>query len=266
MSNEKIKVIVCGVSGKMGHQSAVTAQEQNDMVLVGAVDVANVGEIAGKCLADDSLNVKISSNLDEVIKEAKPDVMIDFTKGHIGPGNIIKCVENGIACVVGTTGISDEDMARIRKASEENNVPVFIAPNFSIGAVLMMNFAKEAAKYFEWAEISELHHEKKADAPSGTALMTAQMMSEVRPSFKAPESETEKVAGVRGGVYQDIHIHSIRLPGLLAHQEVLFGSLGETLKIRHDSLSRECFMAGVMLSVRKVRNLSGVVIGLDKIM
>jgi 4-hydroxy-tetrahydrodipicolinate reductase len=266
MGNEKIRVIICGVSGKMGHQSAMAVQEQNDMVPVGAVDMVNVGEIAGKCQADDTLNVRINSSLDEVIKQTKPDVMIDFTKGHTGPGNIIKCLENGIACVVGTTGISEEDMGKIHKKSEEKNVPVFIAPNFSIGAVLMMNFAKEAAKYFEWAEISELHHEKKADAPSGTALMTAQMMSEVRPDFKSPESETEKVAGVRGGVYHDIHIHSIRLPGLLAHQEVLFGSLGETLKIRHDSLSRECFMSGVMLSVRKVRNLSGVVIGLDKIM
>jgi 4-hydroxy-tetrahydrodipicolinate reductase len=266
MGNEKIKVIICGVLGKMGHQSAMAIQEQKDMVLVGAVDVSGVGQIAGKQSADDSSNIRISGSLDELIVQTKPDVMVDFTKGHIAPGNITKCLENGIACVVGTTGISDEDTNKIRKLSEEKNTPVFIAPNFSVGAVLMMNFAKEAAKYFEWAEISELHHEKKADAPSGTALKTAEMMSEVREKFQAPVGETEKVTGVRGGVYHGIHVHSIRLPGLLAHQEVLFGSLGETLKIRHDSLSRECFMPGVILSVRKVKSLSGVVIGLDKIM
>ena len=176
-------------------------------------------------------------------------------------------LEKKVSPVVGTTGLDDAAKEKIRDATEKFQTPAFIAPNFAIGAVLMMLLAKQAAKYMPDVEIIELHHDKKLDAPSGTAELTAKMISEVRNAHKQGHpDEVERLANVRGADYEGIHIHSVRLPGYVAHQEVIFGGLGQTLTIRHDSTGRDSFMPGVLLACKKVRTLSGLTIGLDKLM
>lgn len=304
MRNNKIRVIICGAAGNMGKQTARSILAQEDMSLVGCFDKDKVGEDLGELLFGKANGIKISDNLAKILDKEKPEVMVDFTCGDAAAENVLKCIENGVSCVVGATGISEKFLEKIRHESEAKGVPVLVAPNFSIGAVLMMKSAKEAAKYYDWAEIIELHHEKKMDAPSGTALRTAKLMAQEResPVLTPPPTppqggtapcppthqeggeavqllgerasrlrtmlqvEVEKIPGVRGGVSDGIRIHSVRLPGLLAHQEVICGGLGETLTIRHDSLSRECFMPGVMLAIRKVGSLEGLVTGLENIM
>ena len=173
-----------------------------------------------------------------------------------------------VKIVIGTTGLSDEQISSLKELSEKNKVSCFIAPNFSTGAVLMMMFAKQAAKYFDNAEIIELHHNQKKDAPSGTAVKTALMMSEVNPDFASGNCpETETIKGSRGGTsYSNIHIHSVRMPGYIASQEVLFGSSGQTFKIRHDSMNRECYMPGVLMAVKHVMKQPEFVYGLENIM
>ncbi len=256
---DRIKVIVCGVNGNMGKHVVRSVLSQKDMELVGGIDIKGVGKPI------EGTNIIAKEDLSLEIREKKSHVLVDFTKGDVSAKHILTALEEGVFCVVGTTGIPDEDIEKIRQKAEEKGLGVLIAPNFSIGAVLMMQFAKEAAKYYQWAEIIELHHEKKADAPSGTALRTAKLMGEVK-EFKTTDKERIKLDGVRGGIWKGIRIHSVRMPGLLAHQEVKLGSLGETLTIKHDSLSRECFMAGVMMAIRKIRHIKGLVVGLENIM
>lgn len=264
---EKIKVIVCGAAGQMGKFVVKTVLGKENMELVGAVDVGScVGADAGELATGKKIGVPVTDDIENLLKEKKPHVMVDFTRGSAAPLNIIPCLTAGCACVVGTTGISTEDMDSIFKKSDTTGVPVMVAPNFSLGAVLMMKFSKEAAKYFDWAEIIELHHENKKDAPSGTSLRTADLMCEEHGEFKSPADEFEKIPGVRGGVRGGIRIHSVRLQGLLAHQEVNLGAVGEVLKIRHDSISRESFMPGVMIAVEKIRGYNGPIEGLENIL
>ncbi len=262
----KIKVIVTGGAGRMGTMTIRTILDQANMELIGAVDVTSVGQDAGTLAGLQPCGVNITDDIHKILKEKSPEVMVDFSQGPVAGDNILACIKAGVACVVGTTGIDDEILRQVEIESLSQGVPVLLAPNFSVGAVLMMQFASQAAQHMKWGEIIELHHEKKADAPSGTALRTARMMSDVRGSFSQTADEIEKLEGARGGVYNGIHIHSVRMPGLLAHQEVRLGATGETLTIRHDSISRECFMPGVMLAVQKVKNLRGLVVGLENVM
>ena len=182
--------------------------------------------------------------------------------------NALFCLTNGINIVVGTTGLTDEQLDELRKLAASNGLGCLIAPNFSTGAVLMMKFAQIAAKYFNNAEIIELHHNQKKDAPSGTAVKTAQMMSEGNNNFTSGNcAEVETIEGARGAnSYNNIHIHSIRMPGFMASQEVILGSNGQTLKIRHDSTDRECYMPGVLLGIRYIAENKKFVYGLDNIM
>ena len=169
--------------------------------------------------------------------------------------------------MVGTTGLTEEQKAAIKAAADENDTPAFIAPNFAIGAVLMMLMSRMAAKYMPDVEIIELHHDNKLDAPSGTAVQTAAMIAEVREAHaQGHPDEEEKIAGARGAEYEGMRIHSVRLPGYVAHQEVIFGGLGQTLTIRHDSLNRASFMPGVVLAAKKVRELTSLTVGLDKLL
>ena len=193
--------------------------------------------------------------------------MVDFTRPDVVFGNVMTALAHKTSPVVGTTGLSDEQKAEIAKAAEENDTPAFIAPNFAIGAVLLMVMSRQAAKYMPDVEIIELHHDKKLDAPSGTAIQTAAMIAEVRKAHKQGNpDEFEKLEGARGADYEGMHIHSVRLPGYVAHQEVIFGGLGQTLTIRHDSMNRESFMPGVVLAAKKVRSLKGLTVGLDKLL
>lgn len=261
-----IKVLVSGAYGRMGQAVVKAVLEDNDLELVGAVDIAGDGD-AGLLAGAGECGIALTKDLEATIDAAKPQVMVDFTRPDVVFGNACLAIKKKVAPVIGTTGLSDEQKQELSDLSAEYDTPVFIAPNFAIGAVLMMLMAKQAAKYMPEVEIIELHHDKKLDAPSGTALQTAAMISEVREAHQQGNpNESEKVTGARGANVDGMHIHSVRLPGYVAHQEVIFGGLGQTLSIRHDSLNRESFMPGVCLACKKVVDLKGMVIGLDKIM
>ena len=228
-------------------------------------------EVCRAVTADDELELVAEVDLDDSPDElvsGGAQVAVDFTTPDSVKNNIRFCLDNGIHSVVGTTGLSDADRDEIAGWAASSDGNVFIAPNFAIGAVLMMDFATRAAAHFETAEIVERHHERKLDAPSGTALRTADLMNEARGGtpWKLPERETETVEGSRGGDVNGIHIHSLRLPGSVAHQEVILGTAGETLTIKHDSLDRASFMPGVVLAIKKVPQLDGLTVGLENIL
>jgi len=234
---------------------------------VAAVDQVQLGKDIGVLVGTDPLGVTVRSDLEQALKESKAQVMVDFSNPLAVMGNIQTAARCKVAGVVGTTGLTADNLQEIRTLAEKSGIGFLVAPNFAVGAILMMRFAKQAAAYLPHVEIIELHHDQKMDAPSGTALKTAEMIAEGRRS-EAPATPTvmEKVKGSRGGEFAGIHVHSVRLPGLIAHQEVIFGGQGQTLTIRHDSMSRESFMPGVMLAVRRVLSLQGLVYGLEHIL
>ncbi len=248
-----IKVAVCGALGRMGKEVVNAVLECPDTELTAKIDIAG----------NDMYHT-----IEEAHRVCDIDVLIDFTQPKSIFENAKYCLTNGIKIVIGTTGLTDEQIEKLKKLSRDNNTGCFIAPNFSTGAVLMMMFAKTAARYFDNAEIIELHHNQKKDAPSGTAIKTALMMSEAGESFTTGNCpETETVQGARGGKsYSDIHIHSVRMPGYMASQEVLFGSAGQTLTIRHDSTDRKCYMPGVLLATKYVVEKNNFTYGLENIL
>jgi len=221
-----------------------------------AVEAAKDLELAGRFEVDDELG-----------DLAGADVAVEFTTPAATVGNVLHCVRRGIHAVVGTSGWVDESLDKVRWALDTSpGTGVLIAPNFAVGAVLMMHFARQAARFYESAEVVEMHHPNKVDAPSGTAARTARLIAEAREQAGLPEmpdaTETE-LEGARGSVVDGVRVHSVRLRGLVAHQEVLFGSVGESLTIRHDSLDRASFMPGVLLGVRRVTQLPGLTVGLE---
>lgn len=261
-----ITVIVNGACGRMGQAVLKAVQEADGLELVGAVDIKG-GADTGSLVGLPANGILVETDLEALLARKKPEVMVDFTRPDVVFGNVMTALAHKTSPVVGTTGLSDEQKAEIAKAAEENDTPAFIAPNFAIGAVLLMVMSRQAAKYMPDVEIIELHHDKKLDAPSGTAIQTAAMIAEVRKAHKQGNpDEFEKLEGARGADYEGMHIHSVRLPGYVAHQEVIFGGLGQTLTIRHDSMNRESFMPGVVLAAKKVRSLKGLTVGLDKLL
>ena len=263
-----LKVLVNGACGRMGQMVVKTVLADEELELVGAVDIKahqDVGEAvgAGKC------GVAVSTDLEAALKDSGAEVMIDFTRPDVVFGNVMAALKNHVSPVVGTTGLSKAQQEEIRQTAEREDTPAFIAPNFAIGAVLLMVLSAQAAKYMPEVEIIELHHDKKLDAPSGTAVQTANMIAEVRKAHvqgNPDEKEKEGYEGARGANQEGMHIHSVRLPGYIASQEVIFGGLGQTLTLRHDTTSRESFMPGVALAAKKVRSLKGLTIGLDKLL
>lgn len=256
-----IKIGVSGALGKMGKEVVKAVCDSDDFELVCAVDVYEIDSEVCK-------GVRINGDLKSAIQISKPDIMVDFTQPKFVFENAKICLENGVRPVIGTTGLSDTQIQTLKEMTEKNNLGCFIAPNFSTGAVLMMKFAQIAAKYFDNAEIIEMHHNQKKDAPSGTAIKTAQMMAAENSNFtKGNCEETELIEGSRGGKsYSNIHIHSVRMPGYMASQEVLFGSSGQILKIRHDSVDRKCYMPGVLLASKYIANHNEFIYGLDNIL
>lgn len=260
-----IDILVNGACGRMGQAVLKAVTEDEELNLVAAVDIIG-GKDTGELIGLGANGVIVETDLKNAIASKKPQVMVDFTRPDAVFENAKTALELKVAPVIGTTGLTDENKEELRKISEANNTPIFIAPNFAIGAVLMMLMAKQAAKYLPNVEIIELHHDKKLDAPSGTAVQTAEMIKEVRKSMKQGHpDEKEKLQGARGAEVDGMHIHSVRLPGFVAHQQVIFGGLGETLTIRHDSLDRASFMPGVALACKKILGLKGMTVGLDKI-
>lgn len=267
MSDGVIRVGVCGVAGRMGSETvrALAADPMFEVVL--GVDRERQGESLREVAGPQAPDLKIQGKLGQGLDDTRPDVLVDFTHSGVAAAHGASAMERGIAVVIGTSGLSKEDVRNLEMCSRENNTPGMLVPNFAVGAVLLMKFAEAAIKWLPDVEIIELHHDQKLDAPSGTARATAERLAEARGEARLRKRvEQIKVEGVRGGTIEGIHVHSVRLRGLVAHQEVIFGGQGETLTLRHDSLDRTCFMTGVKLCVRRVRELSGFVVGMDSLL
>lgn len=262
-----IRVAVTGAAGKMGVEVLRAVAHADDMELVAAVDRQRADEpisaVAGVGLPD----LKIESRLGEALDRSQPHVLVDFTQMAAAPENCLSALRRGIAVVIGTSGLSAADLSAIRQGTADYNTPAALIPNFAVGAVLMMRFAELAAAWLPDVEIIEAHHTDKLDAPSGTATHTAERIAEARRAEPmVNKSAHEKHAGARGAKVKDVQVHSLRLPGCVAHQEVIFSGVGELLTIRHDSLDRRSFMEGVKLSIRRIRDHQGLIVGLDRLM
>jgi 4-hydroxy-tetrahydrodipicolinate reductase len=258
-----IEVIVTGAAGRMGREVVKSIGEADGMRVAAAVDPNSAGaEI------EDGMGgtVVVTGDLAEALSGPGPRVLVDFTVPSVVEATVEQALAAGVHCVVGTTGVSVDRWATLAEQAD-GGACLFVAPNFAIGAVLMMRFAQTAARYMPHVEIIELHHDRKLDAPSGTALRTAALIASARREVPAsPGRETEVSPGARGALVEGVTIHSVRLPGLVAHQEVLFGGTGQTLSIRHDSIDRSSFMPGVVLAVREVVSRHGLVVGLEELM
>jgi 4-hydroxy-tetrahydrodipicolinate reductase len=261
-----IRVGVIGACGRMGQMVCRAVAEDPELVLVAAIDRSHVGESIGSMIGKPNLEVLIAEELHELLT-AEVEVAVDFTHPDVVRDDIEWAMAHAVDIVVGTTGLGDADLDRIRAVleSEGSESNVVVAPNFALGAVLMQRFAAEAARFFPAAELVELHHDGKADAPSGTALATARRMAQERRA-DYHVSEAESVTGVRGGNVEGIRVHSVRLPGLVAHQEVILGAPGQTLTIRHDSMDRVSFMPGVVLAIKAVSSRPGLTVGLEPLL
>ena len=260
-----IRVVVHGAAGRMGREVISALCSDGELEAVGAVDV--------KCqqdhmaLPDGSGDIPYSRDLEEVLSRCQPDCLVDFTAGDATMAAARLAAERGVDLVIGTTGLSPRDIEEVSALCQRHHVGAVVAPNFSLGAVLMVHMSRVAARFFDHAEIIEMHHEEKADAPSGTAIATARAMVEARgrPFTRRP-TERETIAATRGGEIDGVSVHSVRLPGLLAHQEVIVGAPGQTLSIRHDAISRESFMPGVVLAIKKVAEHKELFYGLEKLL
>ncbi|MCU1461062.1 MAG: 4-hydroxy-tetrahydrodipicolinate reductase [Acidimicrobiales bacterium] len=258
------RVAVFGAGGRMGSTVCRAVAAEPGLELVAAIDPHHAGLDLRQVAGVEGSGLQVLRD-PAGIGSVEPDVAVDFTRIDAARENLQWCATSGVHAVVGTTGFSDDDLERLRATFTSSNC--FIAPNFAVGAVLMMRFAELAAPYFETAEIIELHHDKKVDAPSGTAMLTAERMARASGDWGKDPTEQEVLPGARGGAGPaDIRIHSVRLRGLVAHQEVLLGTTGQSLSIRHDSYERTSFMPGVMLAVKAVADRPGVTVGLDTLL
>ena len=258
-----IRVAVHGALGKMGQTLVDALCREPEMQIVGATDIKATEDYL--VLPDGSGRVPLSPELEQILIRCQPQVVVDFSTAKAVMPMVRLATEHGINLVIGTTGLSAEDIKEIDRLAKAKGIGIVIAPNFALGAVLMMHLAKIAGKYLDQAEIIELHHEGKLDAPSGTALATAKTMAQARGKpFSTPPAD--KKSDSRGKQVEGINIHSVRLPGLLAHQEVILGGAGQTLSLRHDTSGRECFMPGVMLAIKEVIKKKGLTYGLDSLL
>jgi 4-hydroxy-tetrahydrodipicolinate reductase len=269
-----IPVVVNGAAGKMGREVIKAVARADDMMLVGAVDrdLSVRGQDAGEVAGCGPVEVPIVDDLQSILvlatQEKVQGVMVDFTHPDGVYENTRSAIAYGVRPVIGTTGLKPSQIQELGEFAEKASTGCLVIPNFSIGMVLLQQAAIQASRYFDHVEIIELHHNQKADAPSGTAIKTAELLSELGKAFNPPlVSEKETLAGSRGGrTEENIRIHSVRLPGLIAHQEVIFGAQGEIYTLRHDTSDRSCYMPGVLLSIRKVTELKSLVYGLEKIL
>jgi 4-hydroxy-tetrahydrodipicolinate reductase len=252
-----IRVAVLGAGGRMGGEVCRAVEAADDLAFVAAVDPEHAGAGRG--------DVQITSSLDAV-SEANSDVAVDFTHPTSVAANVRWCLEHGVHAVVGTTGMPQAELDELRVLADASGANCIVAPNFALGAVLMMRFAAEAARYFDAAEVIELHHDGKADAPSGTALSTARAIGDAREAAWSPPDAIGDHAVARGADVDGVHVHAVRLPGLVAHQEVIFGAPGQVLSIRHDALDRAAFMPGVLLAIRAVSDRPGLTVGLGALL
>ncbi len=264
--SQLIKVTVLGACGKMGREVVKAVSDAEDMRMVGACDTAFAGSPLAEVTGVRGLELEISGDFGTMLQQCKPDVVVDFAK-PFEMDHVRAALESGVVPIVGTTGQTADQLAQIEELTRKTGVGAMVVPNFALGAILMMKFAAQAAKYMPDVEIIELHHDRKVDAPSGTSIITAEMIDRAR---KESGVEATKPAGgddpARGEERAGIRVHSVRLPGLVAHQEVIFGGTGQVLTIRHDSIDRTSFMPGVLLAVRRATKIQGLIYGLDKLL
>ena len=262
-----MKIIVAGFKGKMGSTAAKMVLETEDFELTAVFDPEAEEKNISELPSFSGYNVPVFQNKEDMINTVAADVWIDFTVPSSAYENVVFALKHNIRPVVGTTGLTEKQTEKLKDLAKNKKLGGLIAPNFAIGAVLMMQFAEKAAKYFPDVEIIEMHHDQKLDAPSGTAIKTADMIYDNRGEHQQGNpNEKETLKGARGADYKGIKIHSVRLPGLIAHQQVQFGGTGEGLTIRHDSYERSSFMTGVALGCRKVMQETTLIHGLENIL
>ncbi|MFB1080841.1 4-hydroxy-tetrahydrodipicolinate reductase [Jeotgalibacillus sp. JSM ZJ347] len=262
---QEISVVIAGPRGKMGREAVKLVEQTEGLKLSGVIDRQYNQQVLSE-IEGFSSDAVIYTSPDECFDTVKPDVLVDLTTPETGYLHAKTALLNGVRPVIGTTGFSQEELEELKELSREHQLGTIIAPNFAIGAILMMKFSQMAAKYFEDVEIIEMHHDQKLDAPSGTGLKTAEMIKEQRVSKQQGHpDEKETVDGARGGDVDGIRIHSVRLPGLVAHQQVMFGGEGQLLTIKHDSHDRGSFMSGVKLCIHSVMDLKELVYGVENI-
>ena len=259
----EIKVVISGVTGKMGTEAVGAVSRENDLELVG-----------GTCRQDrgwptlgtaDSTVFTLSTDLDGLLEQTKPDVMVDFTNAAVAMDAAAKAAARKINIVMGASGFSEDQLSQLDAMANDNGVGIIVAPNFALGAIVFKKLAEQAAPYFEYVDIVESHHEAKIDSPSGFALNLMRSLGEGK-NFTRNEPEKENLANTRGGEHNGISVHSIRMPGKSAHHEVIFGAAGQTVSIRHDTLDRSCYMPGVVRCIRDVVTRPGLVIGLENVL
>jgi len=265
--NRKIKVAVAGATGRMGREVIRMVLEDETLQLVAAVARTSEPVDAGSLVAKPDTGVRVASDLASALDLAQADVLVDFTSPKAAMPHAEIAIARGVRPVMGTTGFTPEQIGELDKLCRQRGIGGLIAPNFSIGAILMMKFSQAAAKYFPHVEIIEYHGDQKLDAPSGTSVKTAEAIAAVRQEIRQGNPhEEELIEGARGGYYNGFRIHSVRLPGVFAQQEVIFGAFGQTLKIRHDSYDRAGYMPGVNAAVKKIMSITGMVYGFEHLM
>jgi 4-hydroxy-tetrahydrodipicolinate reductase len=275
-----IPVVVAGALGRMGAEVIKAVAAAPDCTLVGAIDTTpgHEGEDVGLALGLGEMEVALSADFEgtlcqasQAVRQAGPGggaVLVDFTHPSVVFEHCRGAFAYGVHPVIGTTGLRPDQLADLARFADKASMGGAVVPNFCVGMVLLQQAAAAAARFYDYAELTELHHNRKADAPSGTCLKTAELMEELGKPFNPPQvEEHESLAGCRGGLRESgLRLHSVRLPGLVAHQEVMFGSPGETYTLRHDTIDRSAYMPGVLLTVRKVRRLGGLVYGLERLL
>lgn len=258
-----LRVVVNGVNGRMGAQVLATLVDHPDLLPVGGVDIATGHtEIL---LPDSSAYIPYGNTIEDVLSRCKSDVVVDFTNAAVTMDTAGVIIEQGVHMVIGTSGLNDQDMAKLAELSHRHDVGIIVVPNFALGGVILNHLVRIAGGFFEYADVFEAHHEAKIDSPSGTAIALAQAIASNK-RFTRPKPQKESLPGTRGGDYEGVSIHSTRMPGRLAHHEVVFGSAGQSLTLRHDMLSRESFMPGVVMAVKEVVKRRGLLVGLESLL
>lgn len=259
VNNDKIKVAVHGAAGRVGQEVISAVNQALDLELTCAIDRIDKDQL--------HLQVPYYTNVHEALSNHPSDVIVDFSLAAASMEMIPQAIALQVSPVIGTTGFNENDLEMIKNTCNKNNIPGFIAPNFTIGAVLLSKLAAMAAPYFEYVDLIEEHHENKIDSPSGTAIQIAKSIHDAHPdSFSQNNPEREPLEGARGASFHGINIHSSRMPGRLAHHQVTFGGPGQTLVVRHDTNDRECYMPGVLMAVRRVLTLDSFTVGLDQLL
>ena len=262
---EPIRVVINGALGRMGQKITEAVVCERDLKVVGAVEKEVTQQYLPLTEAPEL--ILLSSDLGSLLKSCDADVVVDFTNAEVSMAAARIAIRQKVNMVIGTTGLSEENLAEIEKLCQTYKVGAVVAPNFSLGAALLIHLSKFAAKFFNHAEIIEMHHDKKADAPSGTAIATARAMAQMHGKpFIYPELTHEVLSNTRGGEMEGIAIHSLRLPGLMSGQEVIFSGVGETLSLRYNAISRECYVPGVILAIKEVTKRKGLTLGLEALL